>query len=1124
MTTGQQTPAVQRIATGLGAIALLGLVLIGLPWALWTLGGNPLPDHIPTGSQVLGALTSPDDGTLFRAALTIVGWIGWASWAGPIVVQIISTLAGIRVPRLGGLRMQQRHAAALVAAVAAMASMGGAGVAHATPAPPISSPAAAAPTTTPAAAAKPVAATSTSTAATAQESTQAATTRIQIHPGDTLWELAEEHLGEGSRFPEIFAASKSITQPDGRRVTNPDLIYPGWTMSMPTPAGQEMTKAHPAPAKPANPSQHQGEPSAPAPSATTKQDVRGAAPAPTAPAQQPTPAATPFTPSARAPQQVAPQSTADSEPQRERPSAAPSPTGATSVTPPADSSTTSSAAVPVPAPALPSATTAPTPQASSTASQPARDAQASTTASANIASGSINPVFATVAGLSSLAAAGLLGVLATQRRRQSRHRRPGERVLLPAGEAAVAESQLRAAADPVAVADLDRALRTLAANAVDTDVVLPQVRAALLTPQAIELYLVEEEGVLPAPFTQDDPGIWVMDRSLVDQAFLSEEDAAEYAPPFPALVSLGADLEDGGHLMLNLEAVGSLGLIGRSEVCHEVMTALAIELVTAAWSDSARITLVGLLPELMEVLGADRVQYVPDIEEALPALTHLASEYRISHENAGAASTLEARCRGVLDPMWSPHIVLISDHLAPEDRDQLQQLVDDIPTIAVAAITTGQAGGDWQLHLHRSSEGIEGELQPSGMHITAQRLALEDYFATIGAISPSEPIVPGPAWTEGLHASVPDLDDMPDPDDDEGLHLVDDLEGGLPEQWHDATQEQDESATTPAPAPATESSVQEEPTAQNDLHSSRTWSHTADLATEAIPLIQDDPPTQEQESAPLQEDLDDELDAGQVIALPAGRPKVRLLGPVEITGTAQQRPRSPGVVTEAVAYLAMRPGLNETAFTEAVHPPKNGKVTKPASVRQRRNTIMYMARAWLGNTPTGEPYVPIVDSENPSYGLHEDVIVDWNIWCELTGGDAPVSQTPTSNLIKALHLVEGMPLSGIGENRWAWAQPLKTMMCAAVGDVAHEVAARALSDGDARTAFWAAEKGLAAEPVNEALWRAAITAAWRLGDRARTQETIQRAEILLDDFGDELEPETVELIDEITRRDQLAHA
>ncbi|MEI2672337.1 MAG: LysM peptidoglycan-binding domain-containing protein [Marmoricola sp.] len=54
-----------------------------------------------------------------------------------------------------------------------------------------------------------------------------------VEPGDTLWDIADEELGDPTRYDEIFEASDDIVQPDGRTLTDPDLIYPGWELEIP---------------------------------------------------------------------------------------------------------------------------------------------------------------------------------------------------------------------------------------------------------------------------------------------------------------------------------------------------------------------------------------------------------------------------------------------------------------------------------------------------------------------------------------------------------------------------------------------------------------------------------------------------------------------------------------------------------------------------------------------------------------------------------------------------------------------------------------------------------------------------------------------------------------------------
>jgi DNA-binding SARP family transcriptional activator len=54
-----------------------------------------------------------------------------------------------------------------------------------------------------------------------------------VRPGDSLWEIAEEQLGSGYRWREVYELNRGRTFPDGRSLTNPRLIHPGWVLELP---------------------------------------------------------------------------------------------------------------------------------------------------------------------------------------------------------------------------------------------------------------------------------------------------------------------------------------------------------------------------------------------------------------------------------------------------------------------------------------------------------------------------------------------------------------------------------------------------------------------------------------------------------------------------------------------------------------------------------------------------------------------------------------------------------------------------------------------------------------------------------------------------------------------------
>jgi nucleoid-associated protein YgaU len=57
---------------------------------------------------------------------------------------------------------------------------------------------------------------------------------ITVQRGDSPWSLAEEHLGDGMRWREIWELNRERTQPDGTSWANPKTaIQPGWRLILP---------------------------------------------------------------------------------------------------------------------------------------------------------------------------------------------------------------------------------------------------------------------------------------------------------------------------------------------------------------------------------------------------------------------------------------------------------------------------------------------------------------------------------------------------------------------------------------------------------------------------------------------------------------------------------------------------------------------------------------------------------------------------------------------------------------------------------------------------------------------------------------------------------------------------
>lgn len=135
-------------------------------------------------------------------------------------------------------------------------------------------------------------------------------THYTVEAGDTLRGIAARLLGDAARWPEIFDLNRGMaTLPDGRVLTDPDLIWSGLRLRLPLPGP---TGA----ADPPSPSVQPTRPD-PTPSAPTEAAPTPALPSPAAP--------TPAPPTASAQARTTPMPSAAAEPQPGSSDGAPAP-------------------------------------------------------------------------------------------------------------------------------------------------------------------------------------------------------------------------------------------------------------------------------------------------------------------------------------------------------------------------------------------------------------------------------------------------------------------------------------------------------------------------------------------------------------------------------------------------------------------------------------------------------------------------------------------------------------------------------------------------------------------------------------------------------------------------------
>ena len=162
-----------------------------------------------------------------------------------------------------------------------------------------------------------------------------------------------------------------------------------------------------------------------------------------------------------------------------------------------------------------------------------------------------------------------------------------------------------------------------------------------------------------------------------------------------------------------------------------------------------------------------------------------------------------------------------------------------------------------------------------------------------------------------------------------------------------------------------------------------------------------------------------------------------------------------------------------------------------------RNSLVTRTRTWLGTDIDGGLHLPLVTGTN-GYGLADSFASDWDDFLALARSG--IENDDVTALQDSLRLVRGRPFLGVDPASYVWAEAVTQEMISSIVDVAYELAARLLEDGDAPGAQDAAARGLLADPANETLHRAAINAALARGDRDDAARLETRLRIQLEDI------------------------
>ena len=228
----------RSLVSGSAALVALAVLVVGVPLGLAMAVGWPLPQHVPTVTGLGTALTSrgiPDQTLL--DALACVAWLAWASAAVSIAEEAIAAVRGRGAKRIPIAGAFQPVASRLVAAVLF------ASLSLARPQP-TNTPGPRAPlafqlrpetaTLTAAVVGFPPQRSSAQSTAPVNSSTADIPITYTVVRHDTLWSIAQNQLGDPLKWREIFVLNEGRPQPDGRALTDPSWIYPGWILILPS--------------------------------------------------------------------------------------------------------------------------------------------------------------------------------------------------------------------------------------------------------------------------------------------------------------------------------------------------------------------------------------------------------------------------------------------------------------------------------------------------------------------------------------------------------------------------------------------------------------------------------------------------------------------------------------------------------------------------------------------------------------------------------------------------------------------------------------------------------------------------------------------------------------------------
>lgn len=848
---------------------------------------------------------------------------------------------------------------------------------------------------------------------------------VTVKPGDTLSEIARDELGDAQAYPELFAASSDILQPDGAHLSDPDLIQPGWTIVIPETAAR-----HHSPGR----DDSHDETDTYGADASVETEPHGSQATGTDVPRPRADGVVPTAPSAAGETSREDRLQSDSSGSRDQDRSA------------ADSSDTAD-------------------RSDSTEVDEVAD---ELTDDPTV----LSSLLATAVCL----AAGAAALLARNRRKQFRARRFGRTIATPPPdlvdtEQAILEHGSTAQDD---VTFLDRALRHVSATCKASDDPLPHLGAAALGRDDLTL-LFRQPATAPVPHgwtATDDARAWTLAR-----ATYLEDDLDTQPPPYPALVSIGQDDAERTWL-IDLEAIGMCGISGDGPHVTDLIRFIVAELAVNSWSDGAEVLLADGFAAEPRGVNPIRLR-LASRTDALARATVLGDEAQVAAHSLGVDLLTRRRDGALLD---TTHPVVIVTSAPPGGE------VDNV---------IGGRGRSRVAVLHADATAPTIDVTADG---TAY---LPEWGITLRAFA----LPPDEAEAmSALVAATRNLADEPVPDtqtDDGPLGNYARADGSLREEYVQARHTEGDDSLSMLPEP-------------DAVYLATAATTVAELAA-AAPGI---PQAVRREVATLDPTLDGDLADWFDESCP--RPKVHLLGPVEVTALHGGDPSAIDNVGATVSFIAFLACQDRGVTGERAAAACGWKTQRTV---QNRATN---ARFLLGTRPDGADWLPdasISDGarrgSSPTYELTQGaggVLSDADLFIRLRNraqrrGDPDGCE---DDLTTALSLVTGAPFEAAAEHRFRWLykpgqQRHDEILVAAIHDTAHLLATRAIVEGRTDLVRLACAVARTASPHSDVAWLDEAAAVER-DHGAEAAATIVRDRVL-DSFDEDLPTRSETIID-----------